>query len=434
MTSNFVSSYFQDDKEYSLEKLELIRKCILDDIKCGIIDKEESMAEFNILANKITEQKIKQVKKVHTNVIQGYKLDKNGNPTLYRTRAAWAPSGRLQCKTLEGLYLLLFNHYFGSNKDKTFEEFFYAWIDEKENSQCIEYLTAEHCRCDYIKFIKQEPFAHKKIEDIKKSEILSFYKKVVGNGNITKRCFGNIKTCINGAFNYANTFDDINCLIPFALSTREITIRCKSVDNSDKVYSSEDRDTLLNYLENIPSPTVYSLGVQLAFCLTTRIGELRAITWDKVDIENRVITLDHSIVNKKTDKANRGIELVDYMKAHSSAGKRSIPLSEYAIGILMALKEITGTQKFVLNSKGENPISTNAFNEHLRTYCKECNIEYLSSHKIRFYQCSNMYEQGVDEKVIQKYMGHTTLQMTQHYDRRKAHELDYETVNQVFGR
>ncbi len=51
------------------------------------------------------------------------------------------------------------------------------------------------------------------------------------------------------------------------------------------------------------------------------------------------------------------------------------------------------------------PITKNGFNEHLRKYCIECKITYRSSHKIRFYNCSKMYEMGVDEKTIQEMMG-----------------------------
>lgn len=42
------------------------------------------------------------------------------------------------------------------------------------------------------------------------------------------------------------------------------------------------------------------------------------------------------------------------------------------------------------------------FYEHLRGYCKEAGVRYLSSHKIRFYGITSLYEAGVEERVIQK--------------------------------
>ena len=69
----------------------------------------------------------------------------------------------------------------------------------------------------------------------------------------------------------------------------------------------------------------------------------------------------------------------------------------------------------------------------MKKYCKEAGIEYHSSHKIRFYACSNMYENNIDENIIQYNMGHSSVDMTRKYDRRKKKKLDDNTVNNVFG-
>ena len=79
------------------------------------------------------------------------------------------------------------------------------------------------------------------------------------------------------------------------------------------------------------------------------------------------------------------------------------------------------------------PITINNYNEHLRKYCDACGIKYRSSHKIRFYNCSKMYEKGVDEKKIQTDMGHSSLSMTRHYDRRKAKPMQEDLVEELFG-
>lgn len=121
------------------------------------------------------------------------------------------------------------------------------------------------------------------------------------------------------------------------------------------------------------------------------------------------------------------------MKKHSEASKRILDLSEYALWTLHSLYKITGSKKYVLNSNGELPISTNNFNSHLKKYCEAAGITYRSSHKIRFYACSKMYSEGIDERIIQFYMGHSSLEMTRHYDRRIPKKLDENAVNKAFG-
>ena len=44
-----------------------------------------------------------------------------------------------------------------------------------------------------------------------------------------------------------------------------------------------------------------------------------------------------------------------------------------------------------------------------------------------------MYEMGVDEKIIQEMMGHTTVLMTRHNDRRQAKEISAEYADEIFG-
>ena len=44
-----------------------------------------------------------------------------------------------------------------------------------------------------------------------------------------------------------------------------------------------------------------------------------------------------------------------------------------------------------------------------------------------------MYENNIDENIIQYNMGHSSVDMTRKYDRRKKKKLDDNTVNNVFG-
>ena len=139
------------------------------------------------------------------------------------------------------------------------------------------------------------------------------------------------------------------------------------------------------------------------------------------------------MVTKKVGNVNRKRVDVNYMKKHSEASKRIIDLSDYAFSIIVKLKNVNGSKKYVLNSTGELPITTNNFNEHLRRYCNETGVVYRSSHKIRFRAGSKMYDAGVDEKTIQYLMGHSSIEMTRHYDRRVSKKLDSKQLNSVFG-
>lgn len=367
------------------------------------------------------------VKKKHEN-----KISQTGNQ--WRTRLKDAPSGRLTAKTYDELINKLYVHYYEPvTQIKTFKEYAYEWMDIRYKSGIIEYNTYTHYRNEFKKYIEPLPISTKLINEISKSALIMMFEQIVGDGSqILKKTLGNIKTVVNGTFTYAYSQDNVNCIDASRVSIKDIKRKCKVNDTSNNVYSDDEAIILLQYLESI-KPTVFTLAIELLFCLPARVSEPRALTWEDVDVDNKVIHLRHQIVDKKDKNVNRKATDVDYMKAHSPAGKRDIDLSDFALSVLERLRDINGDKKYVLNSKGKLPITTNKINEHLKKFCLACGVEYKPSHAIRFYQASKMYEKGIDEKTIQSQMGHANLGMTRAYDRRKPKKITEEQTEALYG-
>lgn len=374
--------------------------------------------------------KEKEVLREHKNEITRPTIKYN----CWKTRVRGAKNDQIVRSTYEKLIEALYDFYFNKKpKPLTLGDCIKKWISSREESGAIEYATALHYLDDYKKYVQGSFIDNKDITTITKAQFISFFEKLAGDGSdMRKSTFNNVRTVVNGGFNYANMLDGYDCIDPTKIKTSDIVKRCYEPDNEDDVFTREEAIKVLKYLETIPQ-TVYTLAIRLCFCLSVRIGEIRAVKWEKYYKEDRLLRLDHSMTTKKTEKANREVKYVDYMKKHSNAGKRTLQISDYAAWVLDELEKINGDKEFILQSKGEKPIATNQFNEHLRKYCKAAGVEYHSSHKIRFYACSNMYENGVDERTIQYNMGHQTVTTTRHYDRRKQKKLDDEMVNKIFG-
>ncbi len=336
-----------------------------------------------------------------------------------------------KCELIDELYDMYY-----PRKDvhiPTLREAVNDWITSREKNKTIEYLTANHYRTDFKKYLSRTRIADMPIDEIKKQQVYFVLESIAGDGsNMPKRTLSNVKTVLNGAFDYANMFDGIDCIDVKRIRISDLIRKCKGPQHSDATYTREEAEILVDYL-NKQKPTVYNLGIRLMFCLSVRVGELRAITWEDYDKENYILHLRHSIVTKKEGVVNRKFVDVDYMKAHSDTGKRDLELSDYAIYLLEELEKLTGNCKYILQSKGDMPITTNNFNDHLKTYCNACGIDYKSSHKIRFYACSMMYDAGYDEKTIQANMGHSSLAMTRHYDRRQRKGVERDLINSTFG-
>ena len=80
----------------------------------------------------------------------------------------------------------------------------------------------------------------------------------------------------------------------------------------------------------------------------------------------------------------------------------------------------------------KTPIRTHRFNDNLKRICKKAGVKYFSSHGIRFHNISAMYDAGINEKDIQRMSGHTTADMTRHYNK-SIKTLEDEKIRQVLG-
>ena len=130
------------------------------------------------------------VLKVHTNEISKPK----GTNNVYRTRAPWTPNGRLAFASYDKLIDELYKHYYENCVSiPTFEESFYDWVNRREKSGTIEYLTAVHYRDDYKKYFGVAQFTNLPIDKITKAQIISFFECLAGDGsNVSKKAISNV--------------------------------------------------------------------------------------------------------------------------------------------------------------------------------------------------------------------------------------------------
>lgn len=382
-----------------------------------------------------------------------------GKPvTRWATSAPWkGKTAKILKNSYNEVIEELYEHYFPDNdrlEDMTLQKAFEAWKSKRERSETVSSMTLERYESDwnhYLKGITPEKkgkantsiiykrcdLLDKRVTDIKASEIREIYEYLIGNEKMTKKAFYNVRGLIIGAFSYAFN-QGINCIDVSRVSFDGLHFK-EPKDNSEAVYTPDEREQLLNYLESLPDQDVYTLSVRLAFTLCIRIAELRALTWDDIDTSDPsrpIIRICHQIVDKATDGVQRRATEVDYMKSHSRAGKRSFPLSPYAMSVLEQLHKLNPDSKYICTNKGgENSIYTNRFNEKLKSFCEGAGIRYLSSHKIRFYAVSQMYDMGVDEKVIMALAGHSNVSTTRHYNRKiREISLSEEQLSLGFGR
>lgn len=320
-----------------------------------------------------------------------------------------------------------------SDRDATLTDTYNRFFDRRKKDETLSSQTVAYDESIWNKYYMKSDLAKMKMADIHMINIRDFFKSITGKGKITRKNFNKIKTLLNQIFDQALEdgiiVDNLSRTCP-TFGLRFAIPRSKRND----VYRPEDKKILMEYLEGIEQ-TTYTLAVRLAFCFCMRIGELRALTWEDYDEKAGLMHIWHEIVQEKSGNVERSDMDVPHTKNRLESGERYVPVSDEAKIVLAELRKINGDKKYILNGcRGAAfSISENKFNDHLKQYCEECGIEYFSSHKIRFYGITMLYEKKVPEHIIQYIAGHSNVAMTQHYNRPDyTKKIDQDIWNSIF--
>jgi integrase len=149
-----------------------------------------------------------------------------------------------------------------------------------------------------------------------------------------------------------------------------------------------------------------------------RRGELLALTWKDIDLENKVLSVNKSVHMFKNQSQVK--------KPKSKAGTREIPIPNILVA---ALRDFPRDCPLVCpDTKGEMMSDTgyrrawNSYRHYLnlqaggrdasRTKAKVQAIENITAHMLRHTYASMLYEAGVDIKSAQRFLGHADIEMT----------------------
>lgn len=305
----------------------------------------------------------------------------------------------------------------------------------------------------YNKHIKESYIGNMPIKAINKSDILNIYESMsettLSNGTIqnihNNILFPTLQLAVDNDWLRKNPSKDCLKEYPYdvmnkrrALSLREQEIFIKFLSD-DKVYSK------------------YFPIVLLILETALRRGEVLGLTWNDVDMKNRVLHINHqlhyfSIKGKYEFKIG---------SPKTESGNRDVPLSGSALLLLQKIKQkdyfnsigsnikIDGYTNFVfLNYQRNNVIIPRQFGDALIAACKKYNkkelkiaedekrepelLPMITPHVLRHTACTRMAEAGVDIKVLQAVMGHKKADMTMNiYNHADLHRItkEFEKVN-----
>jgi len=217
---------------------------------------------------------------------------------------------------------------------------------------------------------------------------------------------------LNGKPLSPKTIKDITCLL-----LQIIRKHCKFDIDINKLSCNQNEVTIFTAQEYCKLKDYLSIGTdskKLGIIVTmltgVRIGEICALKWENIDLDNGIITINKTIqrinVTDAKEKTKTKI-IIDAPK--SKASIRKIPIPEI---LLHKLKKFRSNGNTYLLTNTTDYIEPRIYQRHFKSYLSESSVKNNKFHTLRHTFATMAISRGADIKSVSILLGHTDVSFT----------------------
>lgn len=285
----------------------------------------------------------------------------------------------------------------------TFEQLFEHWLESRKNavkkSTYVNYVSL------YETHIRPE-FAALKPDKITVFMINQYISKLLESGG----------TRVSGLS--ANTVKEIVIVLKSVFKYGEITL---NISNSAKnislpktefkeveTFSKAEMERIRNYAI---TGNVSDLGILLCLYTGMRIGEVCALKWSDIDMDDQLISVSKTLYRIKNPAGNEPKTLIVIDAPKSRKSVRKIPVPPFMIQRLTEFKEKSNPENYFLTCSNRY-IEPRTYRERYKNFLKTADIPYKNFHVLRHTFATECIRCEIDVKTVSELLGHSNVKIT----------------------
>jgi integrase len=318
------------------------------------------------------------------------------------------------------------NHEAESYKKVTVQFAVDSYLAESEKS--LKTLTLTNYTLWINKHIR-EFFGSKDINRINKDDI-NKWRLYIDNQNFSVAYKNKILRLLRTIFKFSNVrFKTSNQIMELEPTFRSDV----PIKERNSTYNIDEFNRFISVIDN----TMYKAFFTLLFFTGMRFSEIRALTWEDINIDNSTVNVNKIVTTKVPQKYKTNGYLLQVPKT-----KSSIRTIYYADDLVNPV--IEEYMKSAINLYGfkrswfvfgqTSPLSETNVTRLKNNYAKKAKLHQIKIHDFRHSYISMLYENNVDVAIAKELAGHSSINTTINIYTHISPKNIRDSVNKAFDK